>query len=920
MRRWVLFFLLIVTGFPVFGKVGVEQLRCEYAFEPLGVEAAEPRFSWEIVSSERGVAQRACQILVASRRADLDKKGALLWDSGWIRSSESQQIAYQGAALKPGARYYYKVRIETNRGEISPWSPVASFSMGLFTPESWGGACWIGLEEILPSQRIVPGIHGAGPANLDKGLNKLPLLRKSFRPAKKVARATAYVSGLGQFEFYLNGKKAGNHFLDPAWTQYDSVAQYVTFDITPMIQQGENVAGVMLGNGFFHIPRERYRKCVQTYGYPKMICALVLEFADGSVQRVVSDTSWRAVAGPVQFSSVYGGEDWDARLAPEGWNAPGFDDTSWHPALQVSPMASLRSQTTTPMQVMDRFRPVSITRISDTVWVYDLGQNASAIPFIRLRGKRGETVRIIPGELIDDQGRVTQKASGGPCYFSYTLSGGGVEEWQPRFSYYGFRYLQVEGAIEGSKAEDAPQSPMVLAIEGLHVRNSARTVGGFSCSNPLFNRIFSLIDWAVRSNMSSVYTDCPHREKLGWLEVPHLMGSATRYNYDIARFYTKIIEDIKQAQLPNGMIPDIAPEYPVFEGGFRDSPEWGSAGVILPWYLYQWYGDTRILRTSYTMMSRYADYLGSRTSDNILMHGLGDWYDLGPAFPGESQLTPRGLTPTAIYYYDLTILAQTAALLGLEEDAQSWSQKAAGVKSAFNEKFFDKEARQYGTGSQTANAMALYMDLVPAACRADVVANLKAGFAANNNSLTAGDIGFRYLLRVLEQENGSDLIYTMNNRDDVPGYGFQLAKGATSLTESWAALRDVSNNHCMLGHLMEWFYSGAAGIRQVPGYTAFKQIEINPQATAQLTGASAWHQSPYGKILSSWHWENKHFILEVEIPANTRANLHIPLPSGQLLYENGKPVTQHPDITILSSTNGKIQLEIGSGHYRFKTM
>ena len=918
MGRVVLILLFVLAGMPLQGSVGVESLRCEYAEEPLGLEVSAPRFSWEIVSSARGVEQEAYQILVAGSRFDLENNRGTLWDSEWVPSSESQLVEYRGAPLLPGTLYFYKVRIRSNRGELSLWSPTASFSMGLFTPASWAGAYWIGLEEITPFQRIVPGIHGEGPDGPDKGLNKLPLLRKEFVLRGALKRATAYISGLGQFELSLNGKKVGNHFLDPAWTQYDSVAQYVTFDITSLLKRGVNAAGVMLGNGFFHIPRERYRKCVQTYGYPKMICTLVLEYSDGSVQRVVSDTTWRATAGPILFSSVFGGEDYDARLAQTGWNEPGFDDRSWQPALRVAPIAALRSQTTTPLRVMERFRAVSVTRVADSIFVYDLGQNASAIPFIRIRGKRGQKVRLIPGELIDEKGRVTQKASGGPCYFEYTLSGQGVEEWQPRFSYYGFRYLQVEGGVlkPNSKGDD---TPVILAVEGLHTRNSAETTGRFSCSNPLFNQIFHLIDWAIRSNMASVYTDCPHREKLGWLEVPHLMGSSTRYNYDIARFYTKMVEDIKQAQLPNGMIPDIAPEYPVFEGGFRDSPEWGSAGIIVPWYLYQWYGDTRILRTSYQMMSRYANYLASRASGHILMHGLGDWYDLGPAFPGESQLTPRGLTPTAIFYYDLSILSKTASLIGLTQESDSWSRMAAEVKTAFNRTFFDAQTKQYGTGSQTANAMALYMDLVPLEHRDAVVANLKAGFAANNNSLTAGDIGFRYLLRVLEQEEGSDLIFDMNNRNDVPGYGFQLAKGATSLTESWAALRDVSNNHCMLGHLMEWFYSGAAGIRPAPETCAFRGIEISPQATGTLNHVSAWHKSPYGKIVSSWKWEKGRFQIEVEIPGNTRAVVHIPLPSQQTLYESGIPVTRRTDMKVLANGNQKIAVEIGSGRYRFAT-
>ena len=922
MRVLILLLLLFQAFFQIPVKavnIKITNLTCEYQESPLSVETVCPRFSWKLESDGRNMYQTARHIIIAESPSDLKSGKNPVWDSGMVNSDDSQLVEYGGAELKPGKTYYWKVRVQVSDNKISDWSKIGQFTIGLLSESCWNNAKWIGLEEIKPKQRIVPGIHGGGPANLDKGLNKLPVFRKEFKIEKPVKRALAYVSGLGQFEMRLNGKKTGDHFMDPAWTAYDSYAQYVTFDITDCIKRGDNAVGIMLGNGFYHIPRDRYRKLIQTFGYPKMICRIVIEYTNGTIKEIKSDTSWKVKEGPVTFSSIYGGEDYDARMYDKGWDAPWFDDSEWPNAIEVSPVA-LRPQTTTPLKIMESFKPVSVTPLTNSslgnIFIYDLGQNASGIPYIKVKGKKGDKIRLIPGELIDDNGFVTQQASGGPVYFDYTLSGDGVEEWHPVFTYYGFRYVQVEGGVPSGN--DNPDGrPVILNLEGFHTRNSATSVGKFECSNELFNKIFRLIDWSVRSNMASVFTDCPHREKLGWLEVAHLMGYAVRYNYDISRYYSKIIEDIKATQLPNGMVPDIAPEYPIFDGGFRDSPEWGSAGIILPWYMYKWYGDRKILETSYNIMVRYAGYLESVSNNHIITNGLGDWYDLGPNFPGESQLTPRGLTPTAIYYYDINILAQTAKLLGYEADVKKWEELSLKIKHAFNGKFFNTGTKQYGTGSQTANAMALYMGLVEPENRSVVISNLKADFENRNNSITAGDIGFRYVLRVLEKEGASDLIFAMNNRSDVPGYGFQLAKGATSLTESWAALRYVSNNHCMLGHLMEWFYSGAAGIRPDEKSVGFRDIIIHPEPVGDLTYVSSQHDSPYGKISSYWEKKVNEFSLRTEIPVNTHAVIYIPVEDGRTLTESGVPVAERTDMKILGRENGRIVISTGSGLYNF---
>ena len=887
----------------------VTRLTCEQAVAPLGVETASPALGWQLSSDGNNVVQKAYRILVADSNEQLTVDNGDCWDSGKVASDNSIQVFYKGKPLRSAATYYWKVKVWDNHGHESDWSEPQTWQMGLGTAGDWGNAQWIALQELPVDQRVVPGVHGAGKSEMGDMKDILPLFRHEFHVEKPLKKATAFVSGLGHFELSLNGQKVGDHFLDPGWTNYEQYALYVAFDITAYLKQGANACGIMLGNGFYHTPRERYLKCVVSHGYPKTICKIVLEYADGSQSELTTGKAWKTSPSPITFSSIYGGESHDARLEQEGWDQPGFDDSRWHDILTVKGPPQLRSQTATPLKIMETFEPQAIFQAKTGEWIYDLGQNASGIIRLNVKGAKGQTIEVWPGELLDDDSLVTQRATGAPFWFDYTAAGRDEETWQPRFSYYGFRYLMLKNAVP----PDAPNPrklPVVTHLQGLHTRNAAPQSGTFACSNELFNRIFHLIDWAIRSNMASVSTDCPHREKLGWLEQAHLMGNSMQYNYNINRMFNKIIDDMRAAQLPNGMIPDIAPEFVVFQGGFRDSPEWGSAYVILPWYVYQWYGDLRPLQANYEGMKRYVAYLTSTANDHIVAHGLGDWFDLGPKSPGESQLTSKGVTATAMYYYDVHILLQTAKLLHKTEDAAYFTGLAANIKEAFNRHYFHDDVKQYDRASQTANAMALYMNLVAPDNRQAVFDNILKDLESRDYGLTPGDIGFRYLLRVLESENASETIFRINNRNDVPGYGFQLSKGATALTESWAALRFVSNNHCMLGHLMEWFYSGVAGIRQASGSVAYRHIVIRPEPVGDLTAASATYECPYGKISSSWQKENDAFCLNLEIPANTSALVYFPRNHIKGLTESNQKFN--------AKTEKDGAVRIGSGTYRFK--
>ena len=776
-KKLVGYFLVCVFSVPVIAQeLGVTNLRCESRKDPIGVDALKPRLSWELRSTQQNVVQTAYRILVADDSTLLQKDIGNVWDSKKVKSAESIQVAYNGKPLQPVKKYFWKVMVWDNKGNVSAWANNASWQMGLLDKSGWKNAQWIGYEEVNDTAVIVPHIHGNGKKAWGARRNILPMFRKDFFVNKKIKNATAFICGLGHFELSVNGTKIGDHFLDPGWTNYSKHALYVSFDITGNLKQGGNAIGVMLGNGFYYIPGQRYRKMTGAYGLPKMIMRTVIEYTDGTTEDIISDEKWKTTSSPIIFSSIFGGEDYDANLEQPGWDMPGFDETKWRNAVVVKDSPILQSQTAEPVKVMEKFPVVKKVSLKPGISVYDLAQNFSGIPSVTGSGNNGDTVRMIPAELINEDGSANQKGSGGPSYFTYILKGEGEETWQPRFTYYGFRYVEVHCIAKDS----LQKKPEVVNIEGLHIRNAAKTVGEFTSSNSLFNKTNELINWAIKSNTVSVFTDCPHREKLGWLEQTHLMGSSVQYNYDISALCKKVINDMMNAQYANGMIPEISPEFTKFTPPFDESPEWGSAAIILPWYNYKWYGDKQTLVEAYDMMKGYTMYLKKKAKDNILSHGLGDWYDIGPKRPGVSQMTKMGVTGTATFYYDLKIMAQVAKLLHKTADEKIFIQLAADVKRSFNQYFFDKEKLQYDSASQTANAMALYMGLVEPKYKNTVVEALIKDIRSRNNALTAGDIGYRYVLRALEDAGRNDVIYEMNNRDDVPGYGYQLKHGATA--------------------------------------------------------------------------------------------------------------------------------------------
>lgn len=749
------------------------------------------------------------------------------------------------------------------------------------------------------------------------------LLRREFPTQVNLKRAMLFVTGLGTYTVALDGHELGaDELLKPAWTDPAKTCLYDTYDVTAPLQRGMNHSlGLTLAGGMHNVPSipGRYTKFVSA---PRALVAyaqLRLEYADNSVEWVTTDAQWRVTAGPTIFAHVYGGEDYDARREPRDWTKPGFDDRTWRQAaIAPAPGGALRgsSEAGAPIRATATLTPLTISTLQPGTVVYDLGQNASIMPRLKVRGPAGSMIKISPAELLQSDGSIdpgSTRPAQDDASWNYTLAGSGVTEtWVPKFFYHGARYLQVQ-----CRAPEGAELPVVESLEAAVVNADAGNIGQFSCSNELFNRIATLVRWAQRSNLAHVLTDCPHRERLGWLEQYHLNGPALRYNHDLARTFGKGFNDMIESQHANGLVPDIAPEYVHFDGGFVDSPEWGSALILAGWQQYVWTGAESELRRNYPAMQRYFEYLTSRARDHILSYGLGDWYDLGPRPPGVAQLTPIALTATAIYYEDARALHQIATCLGRTEDAANYANAAKEIAAAFNGRFFDSAKSTYATGSQTANAMPLVLGLVAEADRPLVAQHLLEDVAAHQDSLTAGDVGYRYLLRALSEIGRSDVVFAINAQTQRPGYGYQLAKGATSLTEAWDTNRHSSQNHFMLGQITEWFYGDLAGLLPDPDVPGFGHIIVRPTPVGNVTWAQVSYDSPRGPIAVRWRKSGEHFVLDITIPANVRAQVELPAAPDATLLEGGRPIAEVPGIDARSRNTDRAIFEIGSGHYEF---
>ncbi len=900
---WFAAALAHATSIPGSHLLRPTDLRCDDKSEPLAVADAHPEFSWQLAASSpelHSVSQSAYRIQVTADGRGAQSPRKIVWDSGVVSSAATFGIDYTGPALEAGRAYAWRVEVWDEQKHASGWSDV-----GHWTEAPVWRAAWI----------------AAHPADAVEN-ESMPLFRKSFALSRPLARALLYASGLGQDELRINGRRVGSDELTPGWSDYRKTVYYDAYDVTALVRAGQNAIGVMLGNGMYRVLKtpDRYTKFVGSFGQLKCTVQLHIEFTDGSTADILSDGSWKTAPGPITFSSTYGGEDFDARLEPQGWDRAGFDDSAWRAVSVVDgPGGALMPEIAPPIRVMHTYAPVEATHPKPGVTVYDLGQNFAGWPEVAVTGKSGATVKLIPGELLDKDGLVSQRSSGHPQWFAYTLrgadSGKGTEVWHPRFSYYGFRYVQVESAPEGGAR--------VVSLRGDAVHSSSQQVGTFTSSDEMLDCIHLLILRAIENNAVSLFTDCPHREKLGWLEETHLMAPSLLYDFDFAGLYAataRNIADVQRSDGPEtGMVPTTAPQYVIFEPKFaifNDSPEWGSAAVLAPWYAYERTGDRAELAAQYGVMRAYAKYLGSRAHDGIVDYGLGDWFDIGPGDAGLSKLTTAGVTGTAIYYQDLKTLENTAAALGRSEDSRAYAEQAARVREIFNARFFDTAQHRYDKGSQTAQAMPLALGMVPEDQRAAVLDALIADIRAHQNHTTSGEVGFHYEVDALLQGGRSDVLLDMLERTDAPSYGYILAQGATSLTEAWDG--GHSQDHFMLGSAEEWFYRGLGGINVDLSQKGSLRLILHPVAVGKIQWARAHYRSPLGEIESEWHRGTAETVYNFTIPANATATIEIDSAAAGMVTVNGATPARAAGVVLRLIDGARFAMTVGSGKYEVR--
>ncbi|MCD8296491.1 MAG: family 78 glycoside hydrolase catalytic domain, partial [Prevotella sp.] len=639
----VFFIFLLFTILPCHAKLSVTKLTCNFQ-QGLAVTHGDIHMGWQMISDANGDAQTAYQIKICENFTD-----KTVYDSGKTVSDQSQLVSLPNL-ISNNLGYYWQVRVWDSKNKSSEWSKRQNIRVA---PKSLD-AKWIGAitkdAARLPEGRWSNGEFSKEEFKekwdvVDSLSSRSIIVRKEFNnDGRQVANAVVYVSGMGHYEMSINGQKIGDSEFAPVWSEYDKTVYYNTYDVTQILVSGGNAVSVLLGNGFFNVQRlGHYGKLQTSFGAPQLLLRMEISYMDGSSKTIVSDTDWKYALSPVTYNSIYGGESYDARLYQEGYDNAGFDDSRWFPVVEVEgPSGILTPQTVQPVKIMERFGIVSTSKIpadslaaasaatkrdiDPSAFVADMGQNLAGFPEITVKGKRGQKITLVVAEKLTKQGACDQRQTGRQHYYEYTLSGDGIETWHPRFSYYGFRYIQVEGAVlEGEPNPD--DLPVITDLQSCFVYNSADEVSSFECSNPLFTQTHRLIERAERSNMQSVLTDCPHREKLGWLEQDHLCGPSLLYNYDMTCYVPKVIRDITDTQKDDGMVPTIAPQYVSFGNLFDDSPEWGSTLLILPFMYYEQYGDSTLITRNYPAMRSYVDYLTSRSENGIVSHGLGDWYD-----------------------------------------------------------------------------------------------------------------------------------------------------------------------------------------------------------------------------------------------------------------------------------------------------
>lgn len=869
----------------------VTDLRCEYLSQPLGIETPSPRLSWKMVSAKKGAAQSAYHILVATSEALLNQNKADLWDTGFVRSDQSSQIEYQGKPLTSGQKLFWKVQIRNQEYLTSAWSEMASWEMALLHSGDWQ-AKWIG-----------------APASINTGNHKLPApyLRREFEVKKTIRQARAYISGLGYYELSLNGQKVGDHQLSPNQTNYDrrrlerwnepkignmtTTVLYETHDITSCLKMGRNAIGVWLGNGWY-IQADRPDDTMLWYNTPRLLAQLVITYTDDTQEVVVSDEQWKAAISPILYNGLHSGEVYDARLEQKGWNSVGFDDSKWKAAeLTEAPTGKLHSQVSPPDRITRSIHPIAISERSPGVYRYDLGEMISGWARLSIQGKKGTQLQL---RFLEELGPGYDQTD------SYILKGEGLESWEPRFTWHAFRYVEVSG------------SPVPLTLENLQgrvVNTDIQPAGSFECSNPLLNQ---LLDNYRRTQLGNVHgglpSDCPHRERRGYTGDGQISAKAAIYNFDLRQFYTKWLNDIRDAQNhTTGYVPNTTPYQ---DGG--GGTAWGSAYIIIPWYLYQYYGDTRILREHYQGMKHWIEYMkGELDQDGILVNqGLGEWV------PPEQVALPPDFVNSCYYYHCCRLMTEISNALDQERDQEQFKLLAEEARMAINKRYFNSDTNLYSVGKQSANAFPLGFGIVEENSADSVFSKLlKEIVVARKAHFDTGILGTPLLLEVLTEQGRADVAYTLMTQRDYPSFGYMIEKGATTIWETW--LGDASHSHPMFGSVCAWFYERLGGIAPDPEFPGMKNFLIKPIPVGALSYVNCSYPSAYGTIRSNWKLTATDFQLEVTVPPNSRATVSVPARSEDAVLLNGQPFADNRYVKFQRFEEQMAVYEVNPGSYQF---
>jgi len=881
-------------------------LRTELLSNPDGIDVMAPRLSWQLQGSERSIRQEAYQVLVASSQEKLDQNIGDFWDSGKQFSSNSTNVIYVGRVLQSRAAVFWKVKVYTNKGE-SKWSDVASWTMGLLHYKDWTGR-WIGFDRYFPSD------------NEQTGQLAARYFRKEFTTTKQIKQATAYIMGLGLYELYIDGKKIGNQVLAPVPTDYTKNVKYNVFDVTKSLSAGKHALGVILGNGRFYAMRQAKPYKVKTFGFPKLQMQLMLTYTDGSTEVIKTDDSWKGTTeGPITANNEYDGENYDARRELTGWADPDFDDKTWLKAAFVQEPGGNYEAQLGGMKVMQDIAPVSIVKKSEGKYILDFGQNFSGWVKMTVAGRPGTAVTLRFAESLTEDGELfTTNLRDAKATDHYILKGGGKETWEPRFTYHGFRYVEVSGY---------PGVASKSNFVGRFVYDDIPGAGTFVSSNALINQIYQNAWWGIASNYKGIPVDCPQRnERQPWLGDRPISAYGENFLFDNANFYNKWLEDIRLSQKEDGALPDVAP---AFWRYYSDNVSWPGTYLFIAEMLYQQTGDLRILEKHYPAMKKWMDYMQARYTGPggiITKDSYGDWcFPPATIEAGRGKIAdkkyPSTLIATSYYYHLLQTMTRFSALVGNWQDQTDFLSRAAQMKADFNTEFYHA-AGYYGSNSLTDNLLPMSFGLVEDANREKLSNRIvEIVEKENRGHLSTGLIGIQWIMRTLTEIGRADLAYKIATKKTYPSWGYMVENGATTIWELWngntAHPKMNSQNHVMmLGDLLVWLYEDLAGIKSKEH--AFQTVVMKPQVVEGLDHVDAGYKSAYGTIKSNWNKSKSTFEWKISVPANTKAEIYLPTTELSSILESNQKLNNNKDIQILRQEKSGIWLAIGSGDYQFK--